>query len=207
MKVLYIETKRNKPEDITLELNRLPKKLFLAYSIQYKKNAEIIKKQLERANFNILGFQQVLGCSKITLTTNTPILLIGSGRFHALNLALQGYEVYVYNNSAINKIGEEDIKKLKQNKQVALNRFFSSTNIGFLISTKPGQNRIGSALDAKDKILKKYPEKRVNLFVSNNINLNEFENFPIDLWVNTACPGLINDSSKIINLDDISEFL
>jgi 2-(3-amino-3-carboxypropyl)histidine synthase len=128
---------------------------------------------------------------------------VGSGRFHALNMALQGYEVYIYNNSMLNKITKEDIKKLKENRQAAINNFLHSSSIGILVSTKPGQQNLRKAQEIKKKIEKKYPEKNTSIFISNNINTGELENFQIDAWINTACPGLANDSKKIINSEDL----
>ena len=46
------------------------------------------------------------------------------------------------------------------------------------------------------------------MFETNNIDTNEFENFPqIQMWVNTACFGIARDDMRIINLADIIEFL
>ncbi len=201
MKILYIESKL-KNLNLTLdkqEILGLPKKLFLAYSIQYKDLAISIKKQLESNNIHITNFQQVLGCSKIN--TQDPILFIGSGRFHASNLYTQSEQIYVLENNKIIKISDEEINKLKQRRKAALLKFLSAENIGILITTKPGQENIKIALKLKEKLEKKH--KQVFLFLSNNIDINQFENFPIDSWVSTACPGLANDNPKIINYQDI----
>jgi 2-(3-amino-3-carboxypropyl)histidine synthase len=205
MKILYVEAQKKPTENINLDIciNELPKEIFLSYSIQFKKIAEKIKEELEKRKIKILGFRHVLGCTKLNINKNTPILLVGSGRFHALNMALQGYEVYIYNNSMLNKITKEDIKKLKENRQAAINNFLHSSSIGILVSTKPGQQNLRKAQEIKKKIEKKYPEKNTSIFISNNINTGELENFQIDAWINTACPGLANDSKKIINSEDL----
>ena len=208
MKTLFIESKRKTKEDreaINIDTVKLPKELFLAYSIQYKETAEKIKKQLSQNGIKIRGFGQVLGCTK--LVSNYPILLIGSGRFHALNLALQNKLVYIYNNSALAKIEEKDLEILKKNKQNAINRFLHAQTLGIIVSTKPGQSNLKQAERLKKKLSENYAEKQVNFFLTNNLNTSELENFSCDLWVNTACAGLTNDSSKIINADDISDFL
>jgi len=221
MKVLYIETqkksnlalafpeysenglkcKRSKEAELNKQtLEKLPKELLLVYSIQYKRIAEQIKKQLESKKFKIIGFSQVLGCTK--LKTTKPVLLIGSGRFHALNLALQSdYPIYIYTNGTVNKIEENEIEALKKKKQGNISKFLSAERIGILFSTKSGQ--YNSQEELIEKLMKKYPEKRFFFFISNNINTAEFENFKIDFWLNTACPGLSNDSTKIENIDDV----
>ncbi|VVB78487.1 2-(3-amino-3-carboxypropyl)histidine synthase [uncultured archaeon] len=202
IKVLYIESKlRNL--DINLskeEIAKLPNKIFLAYSIQYKDLAVIIKKQLESSNIKISGFGQVLGCSKIS--TKDPVLLIGEGRFHAINLYLQAPEVYVLDNNKITKITENEVDSLRSKRKAALVKFLSADNIGILVSTKPGQENIALATSLKQKLKKQ--GKNAFIFLSNNIDLNQFENFNIDSWVNTACQGLSYDSPNIINYSEIS---
>ena len=81
MKVLYLESKiKNLKSNLSnKEIAKLPKQLFLAYSIQYQSLAKLIKKQLESSNIIITGFQQVLGCSKIN--TKHPILLMAQEGF------------------------------------------------------------------------------------------------------------------------------
>jgi len=202
MKVLYIETQKKEKNAKLSEtaLKNLPKELLLVYSIQYKSQAGEIKKQLESNGFKIIGFSQILGCTKLKLTQ--PVLLIGSGRFHALNLALQSnHPIYIWNNGTINQIEQKEIEALKQKKQGNISKFLSAERIGILFSTKTGQ--YNSKEEILEKLMKKYTEKRFFFFISNNINPAEFENFKIDFWLNTACPGLTNDSTKIENIDDI----
>lgn len=206
MKILYIEAKKKAKSISPINIATLPKELFIAYCIQYKHEAEAIKNQLESKHIKIFGFQQVLGCTK--LKSKYPLLLIGSGKFHALNLALQNKTpVYIYNNSTISQIDPKELEMLKQRKKAALNRFFISDKIGILVSTKPGQENMKMAEEIKKKINEKYPEKTIYILLSNSINTAEFENFKIDFFINTACSGLLNDSSKIINTDDILSFL
>jgi len=201
MKILFIESKL-KNLNLNLdksEIQKLPKKLFLAYSIQYKDIASLVKKQLESNNIKISKIQQVLGCSKVN--TTDPILLIGAGRFHASNLYLQAPSIYVLENNKIVKISDEEINKAKTKKKAALLKFLNATNIGIIITTKPGQENLNLAIKLKSKLEKK--GKKTYLFISNNIDINQFENFPIDSWINTACPGLASDNPKIINYQDI----
>ena len=206
MKVLYIEA-RKKKENAELNkgiLEKLPKEFFLAYSIQYESQANRIKKQLESNGFKIRGLAQVLGCTELKISS--PILLIGSGRFHALNLAIQSnYPVYVYNDGTINRVEENEIIALKKKKQGNISKFLSAEKVGILFSTKSGQ--YNPEKEIIEKLMEKFPEKRFFFFISDNINTAEFENFDIDFWLNTACPGLANDSTKIENIVDIFNVL
>jgi len=107
MKVMFVEAKKNMSIDTDkIDFNILPPKILLAYSIQYKDIAEKIKKRLGK---KIVGFKQVLGCSK--LKASYPILLISSGRFHALQLALQDNVVYILEENRIKKLENERLTK------------------------------------------------------------------------------------------------
>jgi len=201
MKTLYIPTIQ-KNLNITLskqEIAKLPKTLFLAYSIQYKTLAQSIKQQLQKNNIKIQKFQQVLGCSKIN--TKLPILLISTGKFHAQNLFLQTPILYALENNKIIKISNKEIEKLKAKRKTALIKFLKADKIGILVSTKPGQENIKQAERLKKQLEKQ--NKQAFIFISNNIDTTQFENFPIDSWVNTACSGLAYDDSRIINWDEL----
>ena len=202
MKVLYIESKLKNLNDFNLskkEIAKLPKKLFLAYSIQYKDLAIIIRKQLEQNHVKVSGFEQVLGCSKIK--TKDPLFLVGAGRFHATNLYLQAPEVYVLDGNVINKIAKQEIESLRNKKKAALLKFLNANNIGILVTTKPGQENLNEAIRLKEYLIKK--GKSPYIFISNNIDISQFENFNIDSWVNTACMGLSYDNPKIINYSEL----
>jgi len=199
-KILYIEARKKLKlnKELVKELaGGLPNTIYLAYSIQYKKLAEELKKELAKSRtIKIHGSSQVLGCSK--LKTSTPILLIGSGRFHALNLALSSQkEVFIFDNYSISKIGKEEIEQEQRKEKGNYLKFLASKEIGILVSTKSGQQNLSLALKLKDKLKKQ--GKNPFLFLSDNINIQELENFPIDLWINTACPGISLDSPRIID--------
>lgn len=210
MKVLYLETKNKQNQQIqpssNLDFSMLPKTLLLVYSIQYKSLAQEIKTQLSKQGFKITGFQQVLGCTK--LASKNAILLIGSGQFHAVNLAVQNnVAIYIYENQMIKKLDQKLVEELKAKKQGAYSKFLNAHSLGIIVTTKPGQENLKKALILRQKIQIKYPTKQVFIFLASNINLNELENFQVDYWVNSACPGLFYDTSKMINIDDILDFL
>lgn len=204
-KILYIESKQ-KNFDFELdksEIKKLPKTLFLAYSLQYKQLAESIRKQLKNSRIKIAKFLQVLGCSKVK--TKYPILLISAGRFHAQNLFLSAPSIYLLEGKTILKITKDEIKRIEAIKRAAITKFLAAEKLGILVSTKPGQEAIGYALNLKQKIDSK--GKKAFIFITNEIDINQFENFDIDIWVNTSCPGLGYDSKKIINSFDAIKFL
>jgi len=201
MKVIYIESKlKNATLNIpNSELAKLPKKIFLAYSIQYEQIVYNIAKQLKKQKIKVEKIQQVLGCSKIN--TKIPILLVGSGKFHAINLFLQSPILYMLENKKIIQIPKQEIERFKAKRKTALIKFLKAETIGILVSTKPGQKNLQKAEKLKQRLKKQ--GKQPYIFISNNIDISQFENFQIDSWVNTACPGLANDNSDIINIDEL----
>ena len=174
----------------TFDLSKLPKQVYLAYTIQFKKIAEQVRMLLMKNKISIAGFSQVLGCTPLKSTS--PILLISEASFNANNLLEKGNKVWLFNNHTLIKL-----KPLKQANK--LNKFYHANTIGILVSTKQGQYN-------KEAIkLKKTLKKPSYLFLADNINLAELENFNIDFWVNTACPRLAGDCNKIINYKKINK--
>jgi len=201
-KVLFIESKL---QDVNFKLSdkeiaKLPKKLFLGYSIQYKDLALSVKKQLIRKNIGVKKFQQVLGCTNL-YNNQLPILLVGQGRFHAINLYLQAPSVYLLEGRKIIRVSKEEIDRVRAKKKASLVRFLSADRIGILVTTKLGQENLKGAVELKKRLKKK--GKEIYVFIANDLDINQFENFNIQSWVNTACSGLANDNSNIININEL----
>ncbi len=203
MKTLFIPTKIkskiNKSKILEIS-KKLPKNIVIAYSIQYKDIIEEIKKILSK-NHKIIQVIQVLGCSNPKFPKDTQvIILISSGKFHAISLAKESkLPVFILENNKLEKIPKQEIESLEKKQKVSYMKFLNAEKVGILISTKPGQENIKKSIVLKNKL----KDKKSYLFISNEINSKEFENFPdIQSWVNTACPRLDFDSS-IINLNKI----
>jgi len=179
----------------------LPKNIAITYSIQYIKIAEKIKESLKKTN-NITFFSQILGCSKPKFPKKTEaVLLISNGKFHAISLAYESnLPVFLYDNGKFTKIKESEIESLKRNEKVAYIKFLYAEKIGILVSTKPGQEQIKKAIDFK----KSQKKKKSYIFISNSVDVGEFENFPdIESWVNTACPRMDLNQKTIINISKL----
>ncbi len=202
MKTLFIpakiKTKINKDRIKSLS-KKLPKNIAIAYSIQYHDIAFEIKRLLSN---NVTKIIQVLGCSKLSFPKTTQaVVLIGSGRFHALSLASEtNLPIYILERDKLSEISKEEIESLKKIKKVSYLKFLNADKVGILVSTKPGQENMKKAIDLSKKI----KDKKFYLFISNNINASEFENFGLESWVNTACPRLDMEDSRIINADELN---
>jgi len=203
MKTYFIQAKSKKKfnkENFLKQISILPKNIAICYSIQFKENAEKVKGVLEE-KCNITGFSQVLGCSKPKFSEETQaIVLIGEGKFHSVSLMREsGIKTYLYSNEELYEVLSEDVEKLEKKKRGAYLNFLNQNEVGILISTKPGQQRFENAL----KFKKSLKNKKSYLFLANDINISEFENFGLKSWLNTACPRMDLNSEGIINLRDL----
>ena len=137
------------------------------------------------------------------LNPKAPILFVGSGRFHLLPILSSDTDVYIYDNAGLKNLDEQEKERFKNKRKAKLAKFLSSERIGLLVSTKPGQNKLKEAKELKKNLEKKYPEKRFYMLISDNINLDEIENFQMGMFINLACPGLELDSDRILNYDNL----
>ena len=206
MKKIFIPAKsRDKLDKKSFsEISRtLPKNIAILYSIQYEPLAREIRGIL-RKRHKITKFSQVLGCSKIFFEKSTQaILLIGSGRFHALSFVTSSnLPIYIYGQGKLIQLKESEINLSKQRKRAAYLKFLNFNKIGVLVSTKPGQQNLVKALKLKEKI-KHTKQKQLYFFLGDVLSTQEFENFGLGSWINTACPRLDMESSSIINISDL----
>jgi len=203
MKTIFIEakskSKANKPKILEIS-KKLPKTIAITYSIQFKDIAKEIQEILSKTH-TITKLTQVLGCSRPKFSKNTQaILLISNGKFHATSLAFETkLPVYLLDHNKLEQISKKDIELLEKTKKTSYLKYLNANNIGILVSTKPGQQNLKKALEFKKKL-----NKKSYLFISNNIDTNEFENFDIDSWVNTACSRMDLNNSSIININDLN---
>ncbi|MCX8194309.1 MAG: 2-(3-amino-3-carboxypropyl)histidine synthase subunit [Candidatus Pacearchaeota archaeon] len=187
---LYIS--KSIPKDI--------RQIGLVSTAQYLHLLPKIKRQLEVQGKRaiIKGNGQILGCN---VTNATKIqdkvscfLYVGSGKFHPLAIALALKKlkpIFIYNpnTNEFSRLNEKEIQAALARKKAAKVKFLSAKTLGILVSTKRGQQRLKEAEKLKEKLEKQ--GKKCYLFVANDIDLNQLENFPqVEAWINSACPGL-----------------
>lgn len=174
------------------------KKIALLYSNQFIDVAKDIEKHTDK---EIVFKMQVLGCSNPKFPDSTEaILIIGQGKFHTVSIAYEsGLPTFVLEGETIWQVSSDEVEKMAKKERGMLLKYLNSDEIGILITTKPGQLRVEKAVEYH----KKLKNKKSYLFVANDINISEFENFGLDCWVNTACPRMDLTDGSIINLDKI----
>ncbi len=205
MEIIFIPAKIKKEPDyskISEIINKKisEKKIALCYSNQFIEIAEKIEKII---NKKVIQKIQILGCSNPKFSKEVEaIILIGQGKFHSVSLAYESkLPTYILEGEEIKKINKEEIKKMEDKEKRMYLKYLNSDKVGILITTKPGQQRIQKAL----KFSKNLKEKKKYLFLTNDINPQEFENFQIDCWINTACPRIDLTDGEILNLEKLKK--
>ena len=167
---------------------------------------------------------QVLGCDcyedsfqEDIIKNSDAILYIGDGLFHPKALLLSQIKsknfkpIIIFDHIAnkIKEINKKDIEKQIQKYKRNLKLFINSKTLGILVTIKPGQQYLNSAKNLKEKL--KEQGKKAYIFIDNNINLSQLENYPfIQCWVNTACPrigtdDILNIEKPLINIKEAFE--
>ena len=174
----------------------------------------------KRTNENM----QVLGCDcyedsfeENIIKNSEGVLYIGDGLFHPKALLLsqiksKNFKPIIIFDPVVNQIKEinkKEIEKQIQKYKRNLKLFINSKTLGILVTIKPGQQYLNSAKNLKEKL--KEQGKKAYIFIDNNINLSQLENYPfIQCWVNTACPrigtdDILNIEKPLINIKEAFE--
>lgn len=201
--VIYMEGRSTELKDLPEELFDLLGNCVALYaSVQYIDHLEKISETLDEKGFDVKIGEgddrikypgQVLGCNYSVKEENADShLYIGTGDFHPLGLSLSlNKNVIKFNplTGDISQTGEKKERILRKRFAVITNAEECS-NIGIMVSTKVGQNRIELAKSLSEKCSKKC---KIALF--DEIDSNLIDDFQWDCIVNTACPRIALDDS------------
>lgn len=221
MKIMMVEGRYTGPVDLSkLDTKLLPKKIGLATTVQFLGHVDEIRQFLENNGKEIYIDKmrqkyggQLLGCDtgaaeKIKDDVDA-FLYVGTGVFHPLGIALNiGKHVFCYDpiHAVMSKIDKSEVERYNKKKKGAYMKFLEATEIGILVSLKPGQNNFKKALELK----KNLKGKNCHIFAFDTLDFSQIENFPfIQCWVNTACNRILDDYSKftkpLVDLSDIEK--
>jgi diphthamide biosynthesis enzyme Dph1/Dph2-like protein len=198
-------------------IKKLPKELVLFTTVQFLNSKDSITKQLNDAGIKTFFVKprhtkyegQILGCSTNKFDSKTKnYLYVGDGLFHPKALILRN-DVKVYTFDP--KTGEDgwldksSIETIKKKVKTNFLRFLTATNVGVLITLKPGQNKEYMT----KKLEEQYPDKNFYYLVDHTINFQSLVDFPfIDMFLNTMCERIGSDDMdvqgiNILNLEDM----
>ena len=216
MKTLFLHAKSKEDIEPVLKKIKFKGKLGVLTTVQFLDQVNLFRKKLnqkEAENFIVGG--QILGCNvnnalKIKEEVDA-FLFVGSGDFHPLGaLHKIGKSIYVANphTKEIKLLDKKEFENYEKRKKAMISKFLMAKKVGILVSIKPGQYHPKKYLDLKQKIdfIKKLRDKIKNkesyIFLGDNFDLNELENFrDIEVWVNTACPRI--EWKNLINMEEV----
>ncbi|MEM4703074.1 MAG: diphthamide synthesis protein [Candidatus Pacearchaeota archaeon] len=207
MRVLYIPVRQNIDlSQFEKEIDKLPKRVGLVSTIQFIDSIREISRILKRKDKQVFisGQGMLLGCNLEAATRIQDkvcaFLYLGSGNFHPLQLALalkKEKPIFTFNPLAgkLVKLDWREVRKIKARQRGARIKVLSSDKIGVLVSTKQGQCKLDEALKLKEKLEKQ--GKKIYLFLFDNFQSEQLENWQDLAWLNTACPGLSLEQPKL----------
>jgi 2-(3-amino-3-carboxypropyl)histidine synthase len=198
-------------ETLKRKLKELSEKIGLVSTVQFSELLPGIKKELEGLGkqVSVSGDGAILGCNAINADRISDsvdcFVYVGDGKFHPLQMALQLREkkrIYMLNPKSqnITELNWKEVEDFKKRREIIKAMAMSADKIGLLISTKPGQLNLANALKFKEKF-EQEQGKKAYLFLMDNFDENQIENWPKLTYVNTACPGLALDK-KFANIRD-----
>ncbi len=218
MKRQFIETKYEGELIIPNEVvEKLPTNIILSMPVQFLGFQDQIVAQLEKAGKQVTLFQsrhgkypgQILGCDILKIpnpliTTVDAFFYIGDGKFHPTALLYENeLPVHCYNpfNDFFETLTSDYFINLNKKKKGLLVKFLTKENIGVLVTTKSGQNQSKKLESLRTKLERE--GKNTFIFLADEINLSSLENFNfIDVWINTACPRIVQDFNSL-NMEDL----
>nr|AIE93378.1 diphthamide synthase subunit (dph2) [uncultured marine group II/III euryarchaeote AD1000_34_D01]AIE98315.1 diphthamide synthase subunit (dph2) [uncultured marine group II/III euryarchaeote KM3_05_F04]AIF20130.1 diphthamide synthase subunit (dph2) [uncultured marine group II/III euryarchaeote KM3_88_E02] len=181
-------------------------KLGLVGSIQHLHLLSEFKKRLEDAGFEVeipvggdrLTFPgQVLGCN---YSGDSPdighYLFLGSGDFHPIGLVLHTGKPLAMLDPYTGDASEMSLQRIERILRQRFGLIMASDgaqSFGILIGEKPGQMRRNLALRMK-RMLEKHGKKGY-LLALEHVGPELIDFYPVDAFVNTACPRIAIDDS------------
>ncbi len=211
MKTLFIYAKTDIDIKLVLKKIKFNGRLGVITSVQFIEQLKSFCK--ENSKFIFGG--QVLGCNvNNALKIKDQVdgfLFVGSGDFHPLGALYKiGKPVYVANpyTNQIKVLDTKEFEDYEKRKKGMLKKYLMAKKVGILVSVKPGQFHPRQYLDLRQKmefitkLRNKMIDKESYIFIGDNFDLNELENFrDIEVWVNTACPRI--EWKNLLNMEEV----
>jgi len=180
------------------------KKISLVTTVQFLSSLDHAKKFLQQRGKKVfIGSSrrgkpgQVLGCdfsaAKSLERVVDCFLFMGSGTFHPLGLAMEVKKPVLFldfEGSQLLNL-ENEKRRIQNIRLMQIEKAKSCKNFGILVSTKPGQLRIKTAKEAKERLSRL--GKNAWVLVADEVTPEKLIGMGIDCLVDTACPRLRED--------------
>ncbi len=187
------------------ELVKPYKKVLVTSTIQFKERIREVGNYLE--GHDIIFHSPVLGCVN-SLPDADCVVVITTGDFHPLRVALVSRRpVFVVGPSGARRFDDKKAREFLRKQAIRISRVLDAEIIGVILSTKSGQKNEALAREALSALRGK--GKKAFLFVANEISPAQLNDFPVDAWVNTACPRIVEDKFEkpMVNWLELKEYI
>jgi len=208
MDQLIIPVKDQRPIDQffdeLISLVELFKTVALTSTVQFKHQVPKVTSLLK--DHEVVIGPSVLGCSSFSLESDCTVI-IATGVFHAINIAIKsGKPVFIIGPSGVSRLDESLVDSFLRKQSIRASKVLDADCIGVLVSTKSGQEHesLGEQIVSQLRNL----GKEAYLFVANELSALQLNDFPVDAWINTACPRIVEDEfdKPIANWAELKEF-
>jgi len=156
-----------------------------------------VKAKIGQGTKRVPNKGQVLGCnlsSAISIANDVDCFLyIGSGNFHPIGVAMATEKPVICADPFINEVRDvEELKnRLLRQRHGAITQAQDADSFGILVGTKPGQQRLGLALNLKELAQKN--SKKTAILLLNEFGPMKLKSFSFKAYVSTACPRIALD--------------
>ncbi|MFH0961810.1 MAG: diphthamide synthesis protein [archaeon] len=203
--VRFVEYSKGRPEDLRIpeSVNAIPgKKIALVASNQFLHLIPEAKRQLRRAGkVPLVGKSgamcsvdgQVTGCDFVSAARfrgrADAVLILGEGSFHSSGLVdAAGIPCYQLDPA------EGLLKLISPEKSKKINFLYAKGRFGILVSSKPGQEHLGLALELKKKL---EAIGKTAIILAGETFSSQIRNFSdIEVLITAACPRISDDSES-----------
>ncbi|MBN2250746.1 MAG: diphthamide synthesis protein [Candidatus Altiarchaeota archaeon] len=169
-----------------------------------------VREFLEKSGKKAFICGQILGCDQSAAcaveSKVDAFLYMGSGTFHPFGLCARTKKPVVIANpltGSAYEVTEDERKKYERKQNSRLKRAAGAATFGIMVSTKKGQHNPALASAIKKRLALK--GKNALIFAGEEITPERVLPFPVDAWVNTACPRIAEDhfEKPVLNPDEL----
>jgi diphthamide biosynthesis enzyme Dph1/Dph2-like protein len=199
-------------------LRRVPFKCVgLVTTTQFIDDLPQIKERLESVGKRVIispgrpNPGQILGCdagaARDAVSKGAEcVVYIGTGRFHPTRACIEtATPIFMaHPKGGIERLPDDYLVRYRKIKAARIDKFNRARVVGIMVSTKPSQCRIKQALELKESIDKE--GKKAFIIAGNELKPEYLLGYKVDVWVNTGCPRIAEDSFDVpvVDIGEIS---
>lgn len=158
---------------------------------------------------------QVLGCDFSAAVPLESVvdcfLFMGTGTFHPVGLAMEVKKPVLFLDYESGEMADlvNEKRNAEKMRMIQVAKAAHAKRFGILVSTKPGQMRMKTAMSIRERLERKGVSACI--LAANEFSPSQMEGMGIEALINTACPRIREDSRlfrrPIVNPEDLETLL